>query len=149
MPDKTRSFLATSLYPRPNLCACSCHEQTVFILTTWLLVNLEKLNKLSLRSNHLRYFLDCCSYFLVITLTGKANNNNNNVTKWSLLKKLLIPPKQPGCRGETLVFFPETDSDELLYLSIPDLHSPIPLGIFAPKFHGSERPFVKTSGRVI
>ena len=70
-------------------------------------MNLEKLNKLSLRSNHLRYFLDCCSYFLVITLTGKANNNNNNVTKWSLLKKLLIPSKQPGCRGETLVFFPK------------------------------------------
>ena len=46
-------------------------------------------------------------------------------------------------------FFRQKDSDELLYLSIPDLHSPIPLGIFAPEFHGSERPFVKTSGRVI
>lgn len=135
MPDKTRSFLATSLYPRPNLCACSCHEQTVFILTTRLLVNLEKLNKLSLCSNHLKYFLDCCCYFLVITLTGKKNYyflQNNLAT-----------------RAKRFSFFPKTDSDELLYLSIPDLHSPIPLGIFAPEFHRRKRPFVKTSGRVI
>ena len=66
-------------------------------------MNLKKLNKLSLRSNHLRYFLDCCSYFLVITLTGKANNNNNNnnVTKWSFLQNSLVA----GAKRSS--FFPE------------------------------------------
>ena len=90
MPDKTRSVLSL---PRPNLSACSCHAQTVFILTACLLVKLEKLNKLSLCSNHLRYFQDCSCHFLVITLTGKANNNHNNVIKWSLLKKITTSSK--------------------------------------------------------
>lgn len=66
-----------------------------------------------------------------------------------LVKKITNSSKTAWLQGRNARLFPETDSDELLYLSIPDLHSPIPLGIFAPKFHGSERPFVKTSGRVI
>ena len=67
-----------------------------------------------------------------------------------LVKKITTSSKTAWPQGRNAFpFFPKRDLDELLYLSIPDLHSPIPLRIFAPEFHGSERPFVKPSGRVI